>query len=199
MRGILACVAVLGASVVSVGCGSEEETNPQVSSAAATDLENKLDEIQERVDREDCSAADEALSSLTSAVPEIDANQDFKDDFTTLLSDLGAQISEQCTTTAAAEETSTETEEEPSTESTTTTPSTETSSTETVPDEEEETEDEGDEEEPENPEDLLPDPPVEPPVTPGNSGGVSPSDGSFEPERQGTPPKKDKKPKKDKP
>lgn len=190
MRQALPWLALVAASVALLGCGSDDAP-PEVSAAAAGDLANKLDEIQERVDRQDCPAADDALASLSAAVPEIDANERFRDDFSTLLADLQEQIASQCSEDEADPTTTTSTDEEDedtsSTSSTTTTTTTTTEETSTT-DEAKEPEEEEESTTTEEP--TLPETPGNSPVTPPGQGGGDPGSGgiapgSFKPERKG--------------
>ena len=145
-RQILACLALLGASLALMACGGSDEKAPSgnnIDPATASDYVQKLERVRERAAEGRCSGDDSAQSTLAAlkevaAANAADTGKDFMNYFEGLLDDLKGQIAEQCEqapeTTSTKKSTSSTTEpvepepapvepvEPPST--TTTTPST---------------------------------------------------------------------------
>lgn len=196
VRQIASVLALLAAGIVMFGCGGPDQpSSADIDPATAASINDKLDQIEERVAASDCfgdNSAESSLATLQSAVGgELLANEDeaFRTDLEDLLNQLGDQLQTdpQCSAeTTSTSTTSTISTTEP-TETTPSTTSTETSTTSTPTKTTTTTEP-----------DTTAVPPVDgpPAVPPGQegdegSGGVSP--GGFGPGREAG--KKPKKPK----
>lgn len=188
-RRTLACLGLLAAGAAMLGCGSEEEPSDRsVSTQAAEEITAKLELIDTRFTDNDCEGAEEALTSLREDVPDVDANQTFRDELSSLLEDLDSQLAEECAgsegeTTSSTTSTTDDTDSSV-TETDTVPTDTEPSTTEEPPSTEEEEPPPTDEEE----EPVTPDPPdpsadepVIPPSTGGTGGGGSDPSGGVTP------------------
>lgn len=187
-RRTLACLGLLAAGAAMLGCGSEEEPSDRsVSTQAAEEITAKLELIDTRFTDNDCEGAEEALTNLREDVPDVDANQTFRDELSSLLEDLDSQLAEECSTSSDETTTSSSTKDEDTTETDSTTEPvpTETTSTEEEPSttEDEEPPPTDEEEEPATPD--PPDPPADepaiPPATGGTGGGGSDPSGGVTP------------------
>lgn len=192
-RRTLACLGPLAAVAVLLGCGSEEPPDRSVSAEAAENITAKLEQIDTAFTDEDCEGAQEALGNLREDVPNVDANAAFREDLSSLLEDLDAQLEEECAASDDETTTSSSTKEDTSTSTETDTVPTETvppvEEEPATPEEEEphppEDEDEGEEEEP-APTPDPPDPPAPEPSIPPSSGGTG--GGGSDPSGGVTPP-----------
>ncbi len=171
-RLIAACLAVVAAGLLMLGCGSGNEVKVDLPQDTVQAITDKLDQIQERFAAGDCTGSNSAqtsLDALRSAIDGLDVDEQFVSDMNQMLDNLDEQIATQCdpatrTTSSTTEPTDTlpTTTEPTTTESTTTTTTTtksttkDTSSTTTT---------------------TTTTPPTGPPGNPGNPNGNGPGGG----------------------
>lgn len=201
-RQILACLALLAASVALGACGGSEAKAPSgnnIDPATASDYVQKLARVRERAAEGRCSGDNSAQSTLAALKEVADANAaDTGKDFTTylegLLDDLDNQIAEQCEQAPETTSTKSTTSEPEIVDPSTTTlapvepaPEPETTEPETTT-----KPDKSDEKQPEPPAEPTPPKPDGPtPPESGGSGSGGTSPGGITPGRDA--PKKPKK------
>ena len=170
-RLIAACLAVLAAGLVMLGCGSSNEVKVDLPPETVQAITEKLDQIQERFDAGDCTGPNSAETSLESLQVAVDGlegvEQQFTDDMNQMLDNLGEQIADQCqepepttsSTTDTTDTVPTTTDTVPTTTDTTTTTTTDTTKSTTTTTS------------------TTPEPPTGPPGNPGNPNGNGPGGG----------------------
>lgn len=191
-RQISACLAVVAAALVMLGCGSSSDvTGADIDPNTATDLSGQLDRIQGFFDDGNCDRANKAVDNLRTAIDAVSGTtgEEFTKNALELTDKLAKQVEDQCvpavpTTTTEetidTEPTTTETTDTVPTTTETTTKSTTTTTTKSTTT-------------------TTPEPPTGPPGNPGNpngngpGGGVAPGGGKKEnPRRIKKPKPKDK-------
>jgi hypothetical protein len=142
-RLIAACLAVLAAGLVMLGCGSSEDvTGADIDPLTAADLTGQLDRIQGFLDDGNCDRANKAVNTLRDAIEDVSGStgEQFTTNALELTDTLATQVEDQCeqadpTTSSTTDSTdtlptTTTTDTVPTTtETTTTTESTTTKST----------------------------------------------------------------------
>jgi hypothetical protein len=98
-RLIVACLAVLAAGAVMLGCGSGDSvTSADIDPQIATDLTGQLDKIQTFLDEGNCDRAIGAVDTLRGAISDVSGStgEQFTNDAMELTDKLAAQVEDQC-------------------------------------------------------------------------------------------------------
>ena len=170
-RLIAACLAVLAAGFVMLGCGSSEDvTGADIDPQTASDLTGQLDKIQAFLDDGNCDRADGAVDTLRVAIEDVSGStgEQFTKNALELTDDLATQVADQCeqaerTTSSTTESTDTLPTMTETTDTIPTTTETSTTTTETTTTKDTTA--------------TTPTPPTEPPGNSGNPNGNGPGGG----------------------
>lgn len=131
-----ACLAVLAAGLVMLGCGSSEDvTGADIDPQTASDLTGQLDRIQAFLDAGNCDRANKAVDGLRDGINGVSGTtgEQFTKNALELTDDLATQVEEQCEPAEKPETSTTDsTDTLPTTTSTDTVPTTTETSTTTT-------------------------------------------------------------------
>ncbi|MFN8114026.1 MAG: hypothetical protein U0R51_12620 [Solirubrobacterales bacterium] len=166
-RLIAACLALLAAGLLMLGCGSGDDvTSADIDPQTATDLTGQLDRIQGFLDDGNCDRASGAVDTLRDAISAVSGKtgEQFTANAMELTDNLATQVEDQCepaerttSSTSSSTDTVPTTTEAPETVPTTTETSTTTTETTTTKDT------------------TATTPPTGPPGNPNNPNGNGPS------------------------